>query len=60
MQSITTIGPDIAKSVFQVHGVGPERTCDRDGRCLLIGGEADLAQLRRLGWGGEISVNARH
>jgi hypothetical protein len=24
LQAITTIGPDIAKSVFQVHGIDPE------------------------------------
>jgi transposase len=27
MQTITTIGLDIAKSVFQVHGVDAEGTC---------------------------------
>jgi transposase len=27
MQTITTIGLDIAKSVFQVHGIDAEDTC---------------------------------
>jgi hypothetical protein len=34
MQTITTVGLDIAKSVFQVHGVDP------DGQALLC--EADI------------------
>jgi hypothetical protein len=27
MQTVTTIGLDIAKSVFQVHGIDAEGTC---------------------------------
>jgi hypothetical protein len=28
MQAVTTIGIDIVKSVFQVHGIDPEKQCD--------------------------------
>jgi hypothetical protein len=35
MQTITTIGLDIAKSVFQVHGVDAGGQRDHPGRSLL-------------------------
>jgi len=39
MQAITTIGLDIAKSVFQVHGIDTEGkviVCRQASRCLLL------------------------
>jgi len=40
MQTVTTIGLDIAKSVFQVHGV------DAAGHCLLTAATAAAARRR--------------
>ena len=41
MQAVTTIGLDIAKSVFQIHGI------EADGRCALL---TRSGSLRRARW----------
>ena len=49
MEAVVTIRLDIAKSVFQVHGV------DADGAVIVAGGlRARLARVARIGQAGDI------
>ena len=51
MQAVTTIGLDIAKSVFQVHGVDARRQCGRSPPAEAPPGSAVLQEAAILpGW----------